>query len=141
MKKIILVTLLALLAATTSAASEGKEARCLAQAVYHEARGESLRGQRAVAHATLNRVRAEKWPDTICGVVNQPGQYSWHGKAKRISDQDAYQQALKVATAAINGRSADPTRGATYFFSGRAPGWARRFETTAVIGSHTFKRE
>ena len=49
---------------------------CLVRNVYHECRGESLIGQAAVAHVTLNRVRSPAYPDTVCGVVWQSGQFS-----------------------------------------------------------------
>ena len=48
-----------------------KEQKCLANAIYFEARGESLRGQAAVAQVVLNRVRNPTYPNTICGVVYQ----------------------------------------------------------------------
>ena len=48
-----------------------KELWCLATAIYFEARGESYRGQVAVAQVVLNRVKDHRYPDTICGVVFQ----------------------------------------------------------------------
>ena len=48
-----------------------KEQKCLANAIYFEARGETLRGQAAVAQVVLNRVRNPAYPETICGVVYQ----------------------------------------------------------------------
>ena len=50
---------------------------CLALAVYHEARGEPLIGQKAVAEVVMNRVASDRFPDTICGVVMQPKQFSF----------------------------------------------------------------
>jgi len=47
------------------------QAYCLAQNIYHEARGESIAGQFAVAHTTLNRVKSSAYPQTVCGVVTQ----------------------------------------------------------------------
>jgi spore germination cell wall hydrolase CwlJ-like protein len=47
------------------------ERRCLADAVYFEARNETIEGQIAVAQVVLNRVRSGKWPDTICAVVRE----------------------------------------------------------------------
>lgn len=51
--------------------------RCLVKNLYWEARGEDYKGMRAVAQVTLNRVKADQWPDTVCGVVRQPKQFSW----------------------------------------------------------------
>ena len=50
---------------------------CLAKNIYHEARGEDLIGQYAVAQVTLNRVLSPRYPNTICEVVMQPFQFSW----------------------------------------------------------------
>lgn len=47
--------------------------QCLATAIYHEARGESIRGQFAVAEVVLNRKESAGFPQTVCGVVNQKG--------------------------------------------------------------------
>ncbi|HIE75488.1 MAG TPA: cell wall hydrolase, partial [Gammaproteobacteria bacterium] len=53
------------------------EVGCLALNIYHEARGESHDGQVAVAAVTLNRMQSASYPDTVCGVVWQPHQFSW----------------------------------------------------------------
>src|SRR5262249_58140344 len=52
-------------------ASRTKSEKCLAEAIYFEARGEAVRGQMAVAQVVLNRVFSEKYPNTVCGVVYQ----------------------------------------------------------------------
>ena len=53
------------------------EANCIAVAVYHEARGESLEGQMAVAKVIMNRASSGKYPTSWCGVVKQPWQFSF----------------------------------------------------------------
>ena len=51
---------------------------CLTEAVYHEARGEPIKGQAAVAHVVMKRTKFPKeFASTICGVVYQHGQFSW----------------------------------------------------------------
>ena len=50
---------------------------CLALTIYHEARGEPLEGQRAVAEVVLNRVAHSSFPDDVCGVVKDPYQFSY----------------------------------------------------------------
>ena len=45
--------------------------RCLSEAIYHEARGESLEGKIAVAEVILNRMESDRYPSTVCGVVEQ----------------------------------------------------------------------
>ena len=47
------------------------ERECLAQAIYHEARGETATGQRAVANVIVNRARSSKFPGSLCGVIYQ----------------------------------------------------------------------
>jgi len=53
---------------------------CMAQNIYYEARGESLKGKQAVGNVVLNRVKHKKYPNTICGVVYQAKRYSWNDK-------------------------------------------------------------
>jgi spore germination cell wall hydrolase CwlJ-like protein len=120
------------------------EVVCMAQNIYHEARGETLEGQRAVAHVTLNRLHSAAYPDTICEVVYQPDQFSWTRRAQaEPSEPAAYETAVVIALGAITGLSKDPTHGATHYFDHTTvtPGWSRAFRTTRVIGGHTFKRE
>jgi hypothetical protein len=52
-------------------AKGGKEWACLTEALYFEARGETVKGQFAVGEVILNRVSSPSFPDTICGVINQ----------------------------------------------------------------------
>lgn len=118
-----------------------KEVACMAQNIYHEARGESVEGQQAVAHVTLNRLDHAAYPDSICGVVHQSSQFSWtHSGKGAIRENAAYQEAVTVALLAMTGLSDDPTRGATHFYSGRPPGWSRSYTTTRVIGGHKFMK-
>lgn len=78
---------------------------CLATNIYHEARGEPVAGQVAVANVTLNRVTDRRWPGTVCGVVRQAArdpetrevalhrcQFSWYcdGYEREISFSRAH---------------------------------------------------
>lgn len=80
------------------------EVRCVAQAVFHEARGESLRGQKAVADVVMNRARSGKWGRNACAVVNAPGQFSnrWSWRAPQIG-VDAWDHAVAIARDAVSG--------------------------------------
>lgn len=116
---------------------------CLAENIYHEARGESTKGQQAVAHVTLNRVEDDRWPDNICDVVFQNKQFSWTVHAPlKIREPAAFERAVSVALNAIIGVSDDPTDGATFYFdhSRVTPRWSQSFDRVAVIGDHTFMR-
>ncbi|MDQ7260402.1 cell wall hydrolase [Paracoccus sp. PS-1] len=114
--------------------------QCLAEALYFEARGEGVQGQKAVAEVILNRVDHPRFPKTVCGVVNQRGQFTYNKNA-RIREKGTYARVQKVAMAALAGAPRTLTNGATYFHArGVSPSWAKRFERTTRIGSHTFYR-
>lgn len=85
---------------------------CLVQNIYHESRGESALGQAAVAHVTLNRVRALAYPDSVYAAVWQKRQFSWteDGRSDRMTDLDAIGKAVEIALAASRGRIKDPNR-------------------------------
>lgn len=118
---------------------DNPEAVCLAKNIYFEARGESLAGKLAVAKVTLNRTRHEDFPDTVCKVVYQPGQFSWTAKRRnKITDTEAWQESLEIARDAL-ATGLSELRGfhAIYFHSGRKPpGWRGRL--LAKIGNHRF---
>ena len=139
---------LALSGAQVDQPVEPVDLACLALNIYHEARGETISGQAAVAHVTLNRAKDPKYPDTVCEVVGQRNekacQFSWFCEKETVAaaDSDSFRRALRVALEVLEGRRADPTRGATHFIttSMRMPGWARRLTHTATIGGHRFFR-
>lgn len=126
-------------AAGTSKISQ-RDLECLAEALYFEARGEGVQGQRAVAEVILNRVDHPRFPKTVCGVVNQRGQFTYNKNA-RIREKGTFARVQKVAMAALSGAPRNLTNGATYFHArGVRPSWTNRFERTIRIGSHTFYR-
>lgn len=73
------------------------EIECLAKTIYHEARGEPLAGQMAVAWTTLNRKARHNFPKTICGVIKQPNQYPWEKKNLKIRELDSYNSSVRLA--------------------------------------------
>ena len=122
--------------------------QCLASALYHEARGESVKGQFAVAEVILNRVDSPRYPGSVCGVVNQSGgggcQFSFtcDGITDKIREPAAYAEAGKIARMMMDGAPRALTLGATHFHTlGTNPRWARKFPKTAAIGSHLFYRQ
>ncbi len=132
------------------AASGNSQWRCLAEALYFEARGESVRGIFGVAEVILNRVESGSYPDTVCGVVNQGTgrkfqcQFSFacDGRAETIAEQVAFARVGKVARLLMDGAESDLTDGATHFHTRNvSPRWARRFPKTAEIGAHIFYRQ
>jgi N-acetylmuramoyl-L-alanine amidase len=116
---------------------------CMVQNVYHEARGEDVLGQAAVAHVTLNRVRSPAYPDTVCGVVWQPGQFSWteDGRSDQMTDLDAIGKAVDIALAAARGKIKDPTGGALHYYAHDKvkPYWSKA-GYRLIVGGHTFVR-
>lgn len=102
---------------------------CLAQAVYHEARGESDMGKRAIVHVILNR--SKKFHKTPCEVLRQPGQFQI--KFKRSYSGKAWRDANKIAY--YPGK--DPTGGAIYF-KNRSSATSWKYKLTTSIGNHNF---
>lgn len=126
------------------------EWKCLSEALYFEARGESVKGQFAVAEVILNRVESPSFPDDICGVVNQgTGRkyqcqftYTCDGYKEIIAEPQAYKRVGKVAQVMIDGAPRELTDGATHYHTRSVnPRWARVFPRTATIGVHHFYRQ
>jgi spore germination cell wall hydrolase CwlJ-like protein len=123
------------------------EWQCLTEALYFEARGESLEGQIAVAEVILNRVDSPLYPRTVCGVVKQRGgggcQFSYvcTGK-KKMRERAAADLSGRIARAMLDGAPRVLTEGATHFHTkGVKPSWSKRFSRTASIGAHLFYRQ
>jgi hypothetical protein len=125
-----------------------REQRCLAEAVYFEARSEPEDGQAAVAQVVLNRVKSGLYPSNVCGVVYQNRhrymgcQFSFacEGKSLRITDGPSWQSATRIASAVIEGRTYLAEVGdATHYHADYVrPGWSRRLRKMDVIGRHIF---
>ena len=115
---------------------------CLAKAVYHEARGEDVVGQMAVAHVVINRATDSRYPFGICAVVNQPKQFSGIDYAVIDYNSKAWERAIEAAVFASLGITDDPTGGATHYYAHKkvSPYWKNSLVKTARIGNHTFFR-
>ncbi len=130
----------------------GQEFKCLSEALYFEARGESLRGQRAVAEVILNRVASQHYPDTICEVVNQGTgkkhqcqfSYTCDGIPEVINEPKTYLKVAKIARLMIDGlyEEGKLTKGALFYHTTAVrPRWALKMQRTARLGSHLFYRQ
>lgn len=128
----------------------GPQWECLAQALYFEARGETVRGMFAVGEVILNRVDSSAYPDTLCDVVNQgTGRkyacqftYTCDGRAEVIAEPRSWERVGKVANMLMQGAPRALTGGATHYHTKAVnPSWAQRFPRTAAIGSHYFYRQ
>lgn len=128
----------------------GAEWQCLSEALYFEARGETVKGQFAVAEVILNRVDSRRYPGSVCGVVNQgTGQlyrcqftYTCDGLAETIAEPRAFARVGKIARIMLDGADRPLTQGATFYHTKAvSPSWARKFARTADIGDHYFYRQ
>ncbi|HHY49674.1 MAG TPA: hypothetical protein GYA10_08000 [Alphaproteobacteria bacterium] len=130
-----------------------EEKLCLAQAIYHEARGESREGQLAVANVIINRAMSKKYPSTICGVVFQNSDkgrfkcqftFACDGRSDMGSERAAWAQSMKLAEQAFHefqrGERPNVVPSSVLYYHTTAvrPRWANTFERVAAIGSHIF---
>ena len=146
MKKCIAISLLLLLggslllstAAPTSTNNNNQE--LLARIVHAEAKGEPYLGQVAVAAVILNRVDSSDFPNTLAGVIYQPGAFEpvMNGTINQAVPQDA--SARKAAKEALNGY--DPTGGCLYFYnpSTAKSKWIWSRPIVKQIGKHNFAK-
>lgn len=131
-------------------ASGGPQWRCLSEALYFEARGETVKGLFAVAEVIMNRVDSASYPNSVCGVINQgTGRkyacqftYTCDGKEEVINEPRAFERVAKVAKLMVEGGERPLTSGATHYHTKAVnPSWASRFPRTATIGVHHFYRQ
>jgi spore germination cell wall hydrolase CwlJ-like protein len=127
-----------------------KEQRCLAEGIYFEARGETEKGQAAVAQVILNRVRNPQYPNTICGVVYQ--NISWFNRCQfsfacdKIKDHVIpgrhWETAQAIALAVTAGKIwIDAVGSATHYHATYvSPNWGPTMIRVAKVGQHIFYR-
>jgi spore germination cell wall hydrolase CwlJ-like protein len=130
-----------------------EEVMCLTEAIYHEARGEPLEGLYGVALVIDNRKESSKYPDTYCGVVHQPEQFSYRNTGQPYTDvvsfatddADKLWWSVQVALDVSNGHTVDWLKGSTHYVNRdklkKVPKWLQRMEEVANIGGHTFLKE
>ena len=126
------------------------EKKCLAQAIYFEARSEPEAGQAAVAQVILNRMTSGLYPESICGVVFQNRRhyhacqfsFACDGKSLRIREEDSWSQASRIADSVLRGETwLDDVGGSTHYHANYVrPRWARQLKKMDVIGKHIFYR-
>lgn len=134
-------------AAATASPDQSRYAQgakaCLAEAVYFETRGRSLKAGQAVAHVVLNRREHEEFPESVCGVIEDGCQFSYQcdGKPEAMDDLEERERAFRAAGAVLEGDADDPTDGALYFHAESASvDWFETLDRTAEIGGHIFYR-
>ena len=127
-----------------------KSEKCLANAVYFESRGETVRGQIAVAQVVMNRVFSGYYPDNVCGVVYQNAYrrlacqftFACDGIPDVVADAESWARAQRIARATLDGRVWLPEVGKAthYHASWVRPRWVREMRKLHKIGVHTFYR-
>ena len=123
--------------------------RCLTQAIYYEARNQSVAGRLAVADVVLNRVENPRYPSTVCGVVYQGSKrrtgcqfsFTCDGSMRARVERGAMVEAQTLATAVLGGFRLALTDGATNYHATYVnPYWAPSLTKTAKVGDHVFYR-
>ncbi len=136
--------------ALPAAVFSDREQQCLAAGIYFEARGESVKGQAAVAQVILNRVRNPTYPGSICGVVYQNEKwrnrcqfsFACDGIRDRVKSPGHFKMAQDVAMATTAGKIWLPEVGSSthYHATYVHPRWAGAMERMKKIGQHIFYR-
>jgi spore germination cell wall hydrolase CwlJ-like protein len=131
-----------------AAENMAKEQRCLAEAIYFEARSESEQGRAAVAQVVLNRVKSGLYPDSVCGTVYQNRNrhlacqftFACEGKALRITEPGPWRDATRIAREVYEGTTylADVGASTHYHADYVRPYWARKLKKMDTIGRHVF---
>ena len=121
-----------------------EQMRCLAGAIYFEARGEPLSGQLAVAQVVINRADSSRFPSSYCGVVYQRAQFSFvrGGAMPSIkTGSKAWKRAKAIARIAHEGMWESEAEDALYFHAKYvSPSWSRKKTARATINQHIFYR-
>ncbi len=130
--------------------ARAKAEKCLADAVYFESRGESERGQIAVAQVVINRVFSGYYPEDVCETVYQNAHrhlacqftFACEGKQLIVNDQVSWQRATRIARDMLDGNVwlDDVGKATHYHASWVRPRWVREMRTIQKIGVHTFYR-
>jgi hypothetical protein len=119
-----------------------RELHCLAGAIYFEAKSETLTGQLAVGRVIVARAKSGRFPNSYCGVVFQPSQFSFvRGQAMPgiAKGTKQWKNAVAVAQIAHSNAWASPVEGALFFHAAYvSPGW--RLKRLGRIDNHVFYR-
>ena len=128
-----------------------QEMQCLALNIYYEARSSNLADKAAVADVVINRSLDRRYPNTLCGVV-QDGykkgrrdcQFSWYcdGKSDNPQDMDRWYEAQTIAYNMVEyGQYRGISEGATHYHANYVnPFWADSLQMVGRIGAHIYYR-
>ena len=121
-----------------SSGGNTSDVQLLARAINGEARGESYEGQVAVGAVILNGVKHSEFPNTIAGVIYQPGAFTAVSDGQINVPIDESSSVVKAAQDALNGW--DPTNGCIYYFNPNTATnkWIWSKQIVKTIGKHNF---
>ena len=130
--------------------ARAKSEKCLAEAVYFEARGEAVRGQIAVAQVVMNRTFSGFYPNTVCGVVYQNKHrhmacqftFACDNNPDVVTEPDMWDRAKKIAKAMLDGQLWLPEvdKSTHYHAYWVRPSWVNEMKKMYKFGVHTFYR-
>ena len=130
--------------------ARAKAEKCLANAVYFEARGEPVRGQIAVAQVVMNRVFSPFYPNDVCGVVYQNAHrhlscqftFACDGIPDIVTEPDAWTRAQRIARDVLDGKLWMPevAKSTHYHAYWVHPSWVGEMKKLYKLGVHTFYR-
>lgn len=123
---------------TQRQAAPADAAVCMAQAIYHEARNESLQGRIAVGNVIMNRVNSTGYADTVCGVVYERCQFAFTCRRHKQIDWASNDDLLQLSREIMAGKYQDYSQGAISF--NNRPFKNRGLVKTTKIGNHYFYR-
>lgn len=120
--------------------ADNPQVTCIAENIYYEARAEPLEGLFAVAEVTNNRVASKVFkPDTHCGIIYQPHQFSWTKHKYKIREHALWDRAVAIATVTYHfGNVTEVVPDALFFHSGKPLGYHSRLKYIKQIGGHRF---
>jgi spore germination cell wall hydrolase CwlJ-like protein len=130
--------------------ARAKSEKCLAEAVYFEARGEAVRGQIAVAQVVMNRTFSGFYPNSVCGVVYQNKHhhmacqftFACDNTPDVVTEPEMWERAKKIARAMLDGQIWLPEvdKSTHYHAYWVRPSWVNEMKKMYKFGVHTFYR-
>lgn len=147
MKQLVIATVIAFIP-TISLAGDCQpedELRLLALTMYHEARGDGIDAKQLVGEVVLSRVESENFPDNVCDVITQDGQFSYLTELSDLTPKEdkRWEEALYLAEDMLN-YEFEPilSQKATHFLNpkgvSKMPNWTKVFQVVGRYGGHVF---
>ena len=156
MKHLLLVLAMVVSISQVEAAPIKPDVACMALNIYHEARNQGPEGMFAVGLVTMNRVKSEKFPDSVCSVVTQgiyvdgkPAlnrcQFSWFcdGKSDEPKNIELYKKIIEIAKVLVKTDIQTDFVGGALFYHAKyvTPQWSKKFTKTASVKDHYFYKD